>query len=157
MILCFNFIFYKNVQIAQIYPDSGSYINYSFQNLVHFNFINERTFGYPLVIRICYYLFKGGDYLNGVVVFQILVSLISFFYFYKVISIVVKSNKIAVFLTILYASSPTIIGWNAIISTESLSIIRDNFVSLCYFKISGERFSEKWRKGYSLGIYSYLD
>lgn len=121
MIAFFNVIIYKNVLIAQIYPDSSSYIGYSFKSLLHLDLVSNRTFGYPLFLRICQYLF-GEQFLNGVVILQIVISCVSFLYLYKAGSYILKNKKIALLLTVLYASSPAVIGWNTIILTESLAI-----------------------------------
>lgn len=121
LIAFFNVIFYKNVLIAQLYPDSYGYIDYSFKSLLHLDLASNRTFGYPLFIRICQYLFRG-QFLNGVVILQIVISCVSFLYLYKAGSYILKNKKTALLLTVLYASSPAVIGWNTIISTESLAI-----------------------------------
>lgn len=45
LVLVFRFIYYKNVQIAMIAGDSGTYLHYKFPGV--------RTPGYPLVLKIC--------------------------------------------------------------------------------------------------------
>lgn len=116
LVLIFRFIWYKNVEIARLFPDSGSYINYAFQMQPNF-----RTPVYPCIIAVIRILL-GEHYLVGVVIFQIFVGLISVVFLYKLLLLATKNRYLSLFITTIYGASPTIIQWDTHILTESLSI-----------------------------------
>lgn len=115
-ILAFRFVWYKNVQIAQLSPDSYSYINPGFQILS-----NSRTPVYPYIINILRIL-AGKHYLVGVVILQIAVSMVSLIFLYKLLFLATKNRSLSLFATAIYGASPTVIQWDTHILTESLSI-----------------------------------
>lgn len=104
-----------------LYDDSYSYINFPFREFFNLNFISGRTPGYAAIIRLFNYI-DSHNYLYLVALFQIIVSIISIYFFYKALELVVKNKLIIIIFTILYSSSNAIIGWDKVILTESLSI-----------------------------------
>lgn len=53
---------------------------------------------------------------------QIIVSYISVLFFYDILNKVLKKSKISYIVTFLYGISPSVIGWDKIILTESLAL-----------------------------------
>ena len=96
IILFIRFVYYKNMEIAVIFPDSGGYIDYTF---------NGRTPVYPFIIDL-WQLILGGNFAIGVVVFQIAVSLLSVLFLYKTLIILTENTNLSLFITCLYGISP---------------------------------------------------
>ena len=59
---------------------------------------------------------------NFVVLFQILISFIAVIYFYKTMKLTVKNKYIVSAITLLYAITPAIMGYDNCILTESLAL-----------------------------------
>ena len=112
IILFIRFVYYKNMEIGVMFPDSGSYIDYTF---------NGRTPVYPFIIDL-WQLILGDNFAAGVVVFQIAISLLSVLFLYKTLIILTGNTNLSFFITALYGISPTVIGYDALILTESLAM-----------------------------------
>ena len=121
LIFSLRIFFYSNLQVCTLYPDSVSYIEYNFSELSKLN-LPARTPVYPLIIEMCKNLFGGKLFLNFVVFFQILVSFIALIYFYKLLTLIIKNEKVVAFITIIYGSTGAIWGWDNCILTESLAL-----------------------------------
>lgn len=100
--------------------DSPTYIQFAFSKLLHLE-IQGRTPVYPIIIRICQFLF-GSEYLQFLIILQYVLWYVSIIYCYKTLELVAK-NKICISLfTILYALCPAIILWNNMVLTESIAL-----------------------------------
>lgn len=117
LILLVRFVWYKNVTIAQLYPDSYTYMNYGWVIPS-----NGRTPTYPYIINLCRIVGGESCYLILVVLVQIVASLVSLIFLYKLLVITTKKPRLALFITIFYGCSPTVMVYDTMIATESLSI-----------------------------------
>lgn len=112
--------YFINTSKCILYNDSSSYINYKFSDLFHLK-LSGRTPIYPLVIRIFSKLFND-SYLYFVCLFQYAFWFISIVFLNKTFRLIFKKEKLISLFTVLYALSPSIVGWNNAILTESLAL-----------------------------------
>ncbi len=112
--------FFNLYPIEILYTDSGTYIWKNFKEIFQGK-LRVRTPIYPLIIKICEKVFTN-DYLMFVCIIQHIIGFIAIIFLYKTLKMLLKNIKIVMFITILYALSPAIIGWNNVILTESLAI-----------------------------------
>lgn len=120
-ILFFRFVFYKNTEIATIYPDSNGYINFSLRDFFTTGYTNGRTPIYPIIISF-FRLFSKDNFLIGVVLFQIAVSLVSVLFLYKILVRLTSYQSLSLIITTIYGASPTLMSFDVCILTESLAI-----------------------------------
>ncbi len=114
LILIFRFIYYKNVQIAKIYPDSSSYIN--------FNWFGARTPVYPLFLSISHFIGGKESQLIVGVLFQMAISLAAVFFLYKAIKTATDNRWISCVIVTLWGGCAGVMCWDVLILTESLAI-----------------------------------
>ncbi len=105
---------------AQVVDDSDSYID-TWEDISHFNINIRRTPVYPLIIGICKVVFGEAIGLHAVVVVQIIIFLISAWFFYKSSMMITSSKIISFCATFSYAFFPYCFLFNIQIYTESLS------------------------------------
>ncbi len=117
---------------ANIYYDSPSYIN-AWENYSHFDIDVARTPGYPVFIGLCKVIFGEALAMNAIVVVQIIVYLISVWYFYKSSLLLSTPKTIALCVTFIYAFLPESFDSNTCIMTESLGM--SGIVFLTYFTL----------------------
>lgn len=110
LILLVRFMWYKNVTIAQLYPDSYGYMNYGWVIPS-----NGRTPVYPYIINFCRMLCGESTYLVLVVLVQISASLLSLVALYKLLVMTTKNHRLALLVTTGYGCSPTIMCWDTMI------------------------------------------
>ncbi len=115
------FLFYFcHSQLGYQCPDSIGYIGFNFSSFFHLVF-DDRVPLYPVLIRICRHLFVD-NYLIWVCIFQYAFHFISILYFYRLIYLLTKNEKVAGLSSILYALMPSIAGWDNVILTESIAL-----------------------------------
>ena len=121
-----------------IYPDSLTYFN-AYDSLLGGTIDIYRTPVYPLFIGIISSIF-GNPYNHIVILLlQTAIFLVSVHYFYRIASLL-KSSKIAYWLTFIYGVIPIVPSWTPIILTESLAISGSIFY--LYFTISAIKTGE---------------
>lgn len=112
--------YYFTSQSSILYNDSSSYIDFSFKALLNLEF-NGRTPVYPLIIHLSKALFQD-DYLKFLCISQYALWFISLAFLYKTVMLLTKKSSISSLATILYALSPSIVGWNNVVLTESIAL-----------------------------------
>lgn len=122
MVICAigAWIYYGLLRKSIVYGDSPSYIYFNFHEFLNGKF-SGRVPIYPLVIRICEKIF-GNQFLEFVCILQYMVCFISIIFLYKLLKLLIKNEKIIMLVVILYGLCPSIIDWNNVIMTESLSL-----------------------------------
>ncbi len=100
--------------------DSPTYIQFAFSKLFHLE-IQGRTPVYPIIIRICQFLFDS-EYLQFLTILQYILWYISVIYCYKTLELVARNKMCISLFTILYALCPAIIVWNNLVLTESIAL-----------------------------------
>lgn len=113
--------YYSKLYSYTTFYDSTSYMDYDFAGLLHL-VLPGRTPIYSLVIRIFTLMVGTRLNVNFVVLFQILISFIAVIYFYKTMKLTVKNKYIVSAITVLYAITPAIMGYDNCILTESLAL-----------------------------------
>lgn len=116
LIVLFRFIYYKNTQIAVMYPDSGSYMGFGAV------LSGARTPGYPLFVEACRLLAGDAHHLTGVVLFQIGCSLTANYFLYKAVTEACGNRRIGCVTALLWGCCPGVISWDVIILSESCSL-----------------------------------
>lgn len=102
-------------------PDTESYVQAWNESLSQGRLDLLRTPVYPIFLGFGRLL--AGEYFGWVcVIVQQIIFLISIFYFKKLISMVVSSEKIALWIMLCYAIFPVTSGWGNILLTESLAV-----------------------------------
>lgn len=122
IVVFFRILLYLTLISYKLCPDSPGYINFSFKDMLKLNFSSGRTPVYPLIIRLCYFIFGEASYINYVVKLQGVFSCISVIFFYKACNIIIKNTKIVFLGTLLYGLSTAIAGWDNLILTESFAL-----------------------------------
>lgn len=119
--------FYINTQIG-IYPDSGSYINWSYEE-------GARTPGYPFIIDIFQFI-MGERYAAGLCFLQAAVSFLSLLCLYQTVRMLLyhykknsnseksklKCQRLAELTLAVYGCCPAVFLWDMVILTESFAI-----------------------------------
>lgn len=105
-------------EIGLIGADSSSYIDYSFT----LDGLGVRAPLYPLILRICQFIFRESRYLFVTACIQILLSAIAIFFLYKAVCIATNNSLISSIIAILYGCNSCILSWNICIWSESLAI-----------------------------------
>ena len=100
--------------------DTGTYVNFSFRNLLNLNF-SHRTPVYPIIIRLCKILFRD-RYLDAVVLLQIAIAIFSVWLFYLTIKRITNRSIISLLIAVAYGNAMGIMRWDKYILTESFSI-----------------------------------
>lgn len=109
--------------------DTSSYIT-AWENISSYHIDLWRTPIYPFFIgisRLCF----GSYYLLAGTVIQHIVFLISIWYFYKLTSSVINSERIVLLSTTFYALYPCYATWNCFILTEPFAIYSMVFTLYC--------------------------
>lgn len=115
-----------------IYPDTETYFN-AYYSLTGGETDMYRTPVYPLFIGITSSIFGNTYNYIAILLLQVAIFLLSVHYFYR-IACLLKSDKIAYWLTFIYGVIPIVPSWTPIILTESLAI--SGSVFYLYFTIS---------------------
>lgn len=130
--ICIIRILYSALIIIHISADSNDYINVDpLYNFLNFKIDEHRVPIYPAILDIFEYIFSEKFFLNSIIYFQFITSIISSYLLYKSILIVSKLKSLSIIITILYSLNPAIIQWNKSILTESLSL--SGTIILIYF------------------------
>lgn len=104
-------------------PDSFTYIDYSFEALLHMDFTQAgRTPVYPLILQIIKQLSGTDNYLNIVVAVQCIVSYISVIYMYKICNMISELSLMKYIITFMYGTTIVVCGWDYVILTESFAL-----------------------------------
>lgn len=127
LVLLIRFFYYKNSEFAELRPDSASYM----KGWGGFRAGNRMPL-YPAIIHLNKFIF-GDFYLTGVVVCQILVSLIAVVFFYKAVNLATQNRLIACIATTFYGCYPEAMGFDTVILSESFAISLSIF--LLYFTV----------------------
>lgn len=122
IILFFRVTYYMSAEIAQQYPDSNSYINFPWHEFLVNQYTNGRTPVYPAIIKMFKIVLGEATFLKGVVIFQIVISLLSIVFLYRTLILTTKNRTLSLVMSVIYGSAQSIIGWDMLILTESLSI-----------------------------------
>ena len=133
-VLVVRCIVYSAMVEYRLFPDSESYINFPFRDMLELNFTSGRTPVYPFIIRICLFIFGDKFSLQAVVALQRIVSFIAVIVFYNILKLLLKSKRAIYFLTFLYGTSVSIIGWDGNILTESFALSGTVFFIYYMFK-----------------------
>ncbi len=132
LILFFRLFYYSNVEWGKWLTDSADLVNYD----PHYDIC---MFGYPMLIRLVRVV-TGDAFCVGVAAVQAVVSTVSVWFMYRCLMMMTKENKLlSLIITCFYACSPSILQWDMLIMTESLTI------SLTVFFIY---FALKWLREY---------
>lgn len=116
IVLLFRLIFYLNcAEIAELAPDSYSYINYG-------RIGGMRTPIYPLIIRICYIVAGENFYLFVTAMIQIFFSMIAVYYLWKIFNMITDRYILNAIVVILYGCNSGICTYDVFILSESLAI-----------------------------------
>ncbi len=118
--LLIGICYFTNSRINIMFGDSWSYIDFNFSKFSHFIF-SGRTPVYPMIIRICRKI-SLNHFLSYVCFIQYFFWFFSILYLYKLLNLFIKNELICTIFSLLYAISPTIVGWNNDILTESLAL-----------------------------------
>ncbi len=124
--------YYFTSQTSILYNDSSSYIEFSFRAFLNLQF-NGRTPIYPLIIHLNQFLFQE-NYMMFICICQYVIWFISLVFLYKTFILLTKKSVIASLATVLYALSPTVVGWNNVLLTESIAL--SGTIIFIYFIIS---------------------
>ncbi len=138
-IFLIRFLFYLFVDMPRIEGDTHTYLEFTWRGFL----CGERMPLYPLVIRLNRLLFHD-RYLMGVVVCQILVSLVSVLYLYRSVRIATQNRGIACAAAFFYGGNPWLVNADVVILTESFAISITVFLlyhTVCYIR------SHSWRSG----------
>ncbi len=122
-------IYFNLFSTAIICPDSGTYVWKNLKEIFQGK-LRARTPVYPIINKISEKLFIT-DYLRFTCIIQHIIWFIAIIFLYKLLKMLLKNIKIVMFITLIYALSPSIIGWNNYILTESLAL--SGTIILIYF------------------------
>lgn len=142
-ILIIRFFYYKTSQIAFLSPDSHGYIEFSFSKLLDLDFSDGRVPIYPLVLRVFRKIFGEIYYLKFVCYFQMALSFIGTFYFYKTLKMITNRKWLVIGITFLFGSSNAYCGFDFNILTESLSlsgVVLFIYMLISYLKYNNNKF-----------------
>ncbi len=132
-VLLIRILFYLAINKPQIEGDTKSYVELTWNTFLEGN----RMPLYPLLIQMNRFLFHDG-YLTGVVICQIIVSLIAVWYLYRAVRIATENQKIACAIAFLYGGNPLILRCDVQILTESLALSISVFLlyhTVCYIRL----------------------
>ena len=119
--LLIGIYYYQNTRIGILYPDSEAYIKYSFNDVFKLR-LSGRVPVYPAIIRIMRKIFGAQYYIRITCLAQYVIWYISIFYLYKLLKLLIKNKRLMIFAIIFYSLMSSIIGWNNVILTESISL-----------------------------------
>lgn len=119
-IIIYRICFWFSTKV-NICPDSGGYMTYSFSSLV-LGKLSGRTPVYPLLIRIFLKLMGEAGYLEGITIFQSILSFVAVIYFYKICKLFSLKKLFTIVLVYLYGLNTSVIGWDRAILTESIAL-----------------------------------
>lgn len=114
----------------QWYPDTQSYIE-AWDTISKLQIDMWRTPIYPLFLGILKFIFGSEQYLIWGTVIQHIIFLISIYYFHKLLVNVLKSQKVAIYITAFYAIYPCVSSWNCYMITDSFAIYGMIFLLYC--------------------------
>jgi len=120
LIFIVKLIFFLNCNIFKT-PDSVEYIGMDGFDLFRFQLNEYRVPVYPLIIEICERLL-GQMGLLMVCMIQLVTSFISAIYLFKTFNLFSKKKYVSLVVTMAYACSMVIMGWDKTILTESFSL-----------------------------------
>lgn len=133
IIFVVQMIFYQQCTIYTVVNDTWDYEHeYTMEQIVNGE-LQGRVPIYPIIIKI-FKMICGELWQCFICIFQMIVSFISVFYLYKILKMLIKWEKLRVFITFLYGVSIAVIGWNTLLLTESLAL--SGTIFFCYFIIS---------------------
>jgi hypothetical protein len=121
-IIIYRIFYYLSLNIDMLFNDSRDYISYNMNELFTEFILFDRVPLYPIIIAAIRLIGGNELYLYYVVLLQIIFSAISVIYFYKLVCMIAVNKKISSAITIFYACSPAVLGFDQCILTESLSI-----------------------------------
>lgn len=119
-IIIYRICFWFSTKV-NICPDSGGYMTYSFSSLV-LGKLSGRTPVYPLLIRIFLKLMGEAGYLEGITIFQSILSFVAVIYFYKICKLFSLKKLFTIVLVYLYGLNTSVMGWDRAILTESIAL-----------------------------------
>lgn len=126
IILLFNglvrFIYLNASMPYKIFGDTPTYVDFPFNDFLHLKFTSGRTPVYPIILQVVEWFTSDDFFYQGVVWFQVSISMISVIFFYKALKYLIDYDIISVSLTVLYSCSLAVIGWDNAILTESLAL-----------------------------------
>ena len=106
---------------TNIFPDSYSYMTYPFSSLI-MGRLSARTPVYPFVIRVFLKIMGEAYYLEGITIFQSILSFVAVVYLYKICKLFSLKKLFTIVLVYLYGLNTSVIGWDRAILTESIAL-----------------------------------
>ncbi len=131
-VLLNRLLFYMFVGIPKLDGDTQTYLGLTLGRFLR----GERMPLYPLVIQLNRLLFHDG-YLVGVVVFQIIISLIAVLYLYRAVRMATGNRGIACVTAFFYGGNQWIMYSDVTILTESFAVSVSVFLlyhTVCYIR-----------------------
>lgn len=129
---------YHYIKGSFIFPDTQTYFN-AFDSLLGGRIDMYRTPVYPLFVGTISYILGNPYNYIAILLLQTAIFLISVHYFYRLASML-KSERIAYWITFIYGVVPIIPSWTPIVLTEPLAISGSIFY--LYFTISAVKTGE---------------
>lgn len=115
-----------------MYPDSFTYTYSTLKEI--FTSLDVRTPVYRFIVAFNGIIFGESFKLIITIIEQIVSSVVSIVFFYKILKKLFSNNAIIFIFTIVYGINPALMGFDCVILTESFAI--SWFVVLLYFLIS---------------------
>ena len=131
-ILVVRFLYYSKVNLLYMYPDSFTYTYSTLKEI--FTSLDVRTPVYRFIVAFNGIIFGESFKLIITIIEQIVSSVVSILFFYKILKKLFSNNAIIFIFTIVYGINPALMGFDCVILTESFAI--SWFVVLLYFLIS---------------------
>jgi|GEM_PF-5610229 len=120
-ITVYRICYYLMSTVNIYFSDSRDYISYDMKELFTEFKLFDRVPLYPIIIAGIRFVTGETLYLYYLVLLQIIVSAIAVVYFYKLVCIITENKNIAFVMTIFYACSPAVVGFDQCILSESLA------------------------------------
>ena len=127
IIIAIRFSFFSMLTLYTLSGDSAEYIEVSSLNILKGNLHARRVPVYCFILDavkyVCNIVTNSEDfYLFVVVIIQMLFSYVSVYLIYDTLKMFITNRNICLGIVLLYGISPSVIGWDKIILTESLAL-----------------------------------